>query len=132
LRPLRIEVAAKHLQQRGGAKGLGTVRVRPSREGSLLGLGSLVRGQHHHRPMPGGGMGAELPIEPDPVDHVHDPRHTAASLMIAQGASLQEVKGTLGHSLIAVTSNTCSHLYDQARQQIADRMDEAFPAGLRH
>jgi hypothetical protein len=77
-------------------------------------------------------MGAGLPIERDPDDYVHDPGHTAASLMIAQGPSLQEVKETLGHSQIAVTSNTCGHLYDQARQQIADRMVAAFPAGLRH
>lgn len=56
----------------------------------------------------------------------HDLRHTAASLMIAQGASLQEVKETLGHASIAVTSAYYAHLYDDARRQLAERMDAAF------
>jgi integrase len=41
----------------------------------------------------------------------HDLRHTAASLLLAQGATLHEVKEILGHSQIALTANLYGHAY---------------------
>jgi integrase len=41
---------------------------------------------------------------------LHDLRHTAASLMLAQGVSPRVVMEILGHSQISVTMNTYSHV----------------------
>jgi integrase len=41
---------------------------------------------------------------------LHDLRHTAASLMLAQGVSARVVMEILGHSQISVTMNTYSHV----------------------
>ena len=40
----------------------------------------------------------------------HDLRHTAASLMLAQGVNPRVVMKILGHSQISVTMNTYSHV----------------------
>lgn len=58
-----------------------------------------------------------------PHHRLHDLRHTAASLLLAQGATLHEVMQTLGHSQITLTANLYGHMYDAARRQNADRMD---------
>jgi integrase len=41
---------------------------------------------------------------------LHDLRHTAASLMLAQGVSPRVVMEILGHSQISVTMNTYRHV----------------------
>jgi integrase len=41
----------------------------------------------------------------------HDMRHTAAALMIAEGAHLLAVKERLGHSTIQVTADRYGHLF---------------------
>ena len=56
----------------------------------------------------------------------HDLRHTAASLLIAAGRSLQEVKEHLGHSSIRVTSDRYAHLYPEARVAMADALDVLY------
>ena len=58
-----------------------------------------------------------------PHMRIHDLRHTAASLMLAQGSSLDDVKRVLGHSTIAVTSDTYGHLVEGRSREIADAMD---------
>jgi len=40
----------------------------------------------------------------------HDLRHSAASLMLAQGVPLRVVMEVLGHSSISLTANTYSHV----------------------
>lgn len=57
-----------------------------------------------------------------PPRRFHDLRHTFASLRLEQGAGLIEVKDALGHSSIAVTSNTYAHLTDGMKQSGADAM----------
>ena len=64
-----------------------------------------------------------------PHHRLHDLRHTAASLMLAQGASLFEVKETLGHSQIKLTADLYGHLFDAAKRQTAERMERAFGYG---
>jgi len=56
----------------------------------------------------------------------HDLRHTCASLLIAAGRSVQEVKEHLGHSSIRVTSDRYAHLYPEARVAIADALDVLY------
>jgi len=60
---------------------------------------------------------------------VHDLRHTAASLMLEAGLSLEDVKATLGHSSIRVTSDTYSHRQESQRQQVGDVMQRALGSG---
>ena len=43
---------------------------------------------------------------------IHDFRHSCASLLINQGASINLVSKYLGHSNITVTLNTYTHLYN--------------------
>jgi integrase len=57
---------------------------------------------------------------------LHDLRHAAASLMLAQGVSARVVMETLGHSTIAVTMNTYAHVLPAAQRDAADRMQEVL------
>jgi integrase len=59
----------------------------------------------------------------------HDLRHTCATLLLAQGVPARVVMEILGHSQIAVTMNTYTHVLPELQRAAADRMDEAF-AGL--
>lgn len=55
-------------------------------------------------------------------------RHTAASLLHAQGASARDVMETLGHSDVRVTLNVYTHLFEDRKHEIAARMDAALGA----
>jgi integrase len=55
---------------------------------------------------------------------LHDLRHTCASLLLAQGVPARIVTETLGHSAIAVTMNTYSHVLPSLQREAADRMNE--------
>jgi integrase len=56
----------------------------------------------------------------------HDLRHSAASLLLAQGVQLRVIMELLGHSSIALTANTYSHVMPAAMRDVADRMDAIF------
>jgi len=58
----------------------------------------------------------------------HDLRHTFASLLIAQGASLAYVRDQLGHASIQLTVDTYGHLVPGANRQAVDRLDDAPPS----
>jgi integrase len=53
----------------------------------------------------------------------HDLRHSAASLLLAQGVQLRAIMELLGHSTIALTANTYSHIMPSMIQDMADKMD---------
>jgi integrase len=53
----------------------------------------------------------------------HDLRHTAASLMLAQGIAPRVVMETLGHSQISLTMDTYSHVIPALQRDAADRME---------
>jgi integrase len=55
---------------------------------------------------------------------LHDLRHTCASLLLAQGVPARVVMETLGHSAIAVTMNTYSHVLPSLQREAADRMND--------
>jgi integrase len=57
---------------------------------------------------------------------LHDLRHAAASLWLAQGVSPRVVMETLGHSTITVTMNTYSHVIPALQRDAADRMQEVL------
>lgn len=56
----------------------------------------------------------------------HKLRHTLASHLVASGESLSLVKDQLGHSQIALTSNTYSHAVPAALKRAADKAEELF------
>jgi len=53
----------------------------------------------------------------------HDLRHACASYWAAQGMSLHEIMGFLGHSSISLTANLYTHLLFGTSQEAASRMD---------
>lgn len=73
--------------------------------------------QHCYRVTEQAGVGRRSP---------HQLRHSAASLLIAQGVPMKIVSETLGHSSIRVTSDVYAHLYDEAGAVAADAMTAAL------
>ena len=58
-----------------------------------------------------------------PKSRFHDLRHAAATFLLAQGMTLEDVKNLLGHSSIVLTSNTYGHVLEQRQRQVARAMD---------
>lgn len=56
----------------------------------------------------------------------HTCRHTAASLLLAEGVPLKIVQEVLGHSLLSTTADTYAHLTPAAFQEAADAMERAL------
>ena len=54
--------------------------------------------------------------------HPHELRHSAASLMLAQGVKIQVVSQVLGHSSIRMTADVYGHLLDPDRKEAASAM----------
>lgn len=57
---------------------------------------------------------------------LHDARHSHASLMLKQGIHPKIVQERLGHSSIAITTDTYSHVTPGLQQAAAKSFDEAF------
>jgi integrase len=58
--------------------------------------------------------------------HIHELRHSAASLMIAQGQPIEVVSAVLGHSSIRMTVDTYTHVAPSGRKAAAAAMDDLF------
>jgi integrase len=56
----------------------------------------------------------------------HDLRHTAATLLLAQGVHPRVIMEILGHSQISLTMNTYSHVVPALGDEAATRMDRAL------
>jgi integrase len=54
----------------------------------------------------------------------HDLRHSCATLLLVQGVSPRVVMDVLGHSDVAVTMETYSHVIPELRRDAAHRMEE--------
>jgi len=54
--------------------------------------------------------------------HPHELRHTAASLMLAEGVPLQVVSSILGHASIRITSDVYGHVLAPQRRQVAETL----------
>jgi integrase len=61
-----------------------------------------------------------------PRSRFHDLRHAAATFLLAQGFSLEDVKNLLGHSSIVLTSNTYGHVVERRQLEVAAGMDAAL------
>ena len=53
----------------------------------------------------------------------HDLRHTAATLLLAQGVDPRTIMETLGHSQISLTMNTYAHVMPALQREAAAKMD---------
>ena len=58
----------------------------------------------------------------------HDLRHTAASLLLAEGVHPKIVQERLGHSSISMTMDTYSHVTPNLQAEAAERMDRLLAA----
>lgn len=64
-----------------------------------------------------------------PHQRFHDLRHACASLLLAQGVGPRVVMELLGHSQIALTLNTYSHVLPGLQKQAAVQMDALLTNG---
>jgi integrase len=55
---------------------------------------------------------------------VHDLRHTCASLLIREGASIKAVQYHLGHKSASITLDRYGHLFPEELDHLADRLDQ--------
>jgi integrase len=58
----------------------------------------------------------------------HDLRHTAASLLIAQGAHPKLIQARLGHASITTTLDRYGHLFPSVEEALAEKLDNAYSA----
>ena len=58
----------------------------------------------------------------------HDLRHTAAALMVAEGAHALAIKERLGHSSITVTMDRYGHLFPSIEEALTERLDQVYRA----
>jgi integrase len=63
-----------------------------------------------------------------PTIRFHDLRHSAATLLLAENVHPKIVQERLGHSTIAVTLDTYSHVSPSMQRAAADKLDSIFPA----
>jgi site-specific recombinase XerD len=61
----------------------------------------------------------------------YDLRHTAASLLIREGASVKAVQKQLGHATASITLDTYGHLFPDELDQLAERWRTCAPGLLR-
>lgn len=61
-----------------------------------------------------------------PELHIHDLRHTAASLAVASGANVKAVQQMLGHKSAAMTLDVYADLFDEDLDRLAGAMAEAW------
>ena len=61
---------------------------------------------------------------------MYDLRHTAASLLIAQGASVKAVQAQLGHKSAVMTLDLYGHLFPDETDRLAERLEHARAEAL--
>ena len=87
------------------------------------------------------GVGHASTVRPDPSTlgavgergsrhEGRDLRHTAASLMIRQGASVKAVPRQLGHATASITLDTYGHLFPDELDALAGRLEDARAEAL--
>ncbi len=67
-----------------------------------------------------------------PKVRLHDLRHGQASLMIAAGVPIEVVSKRLGHSSIAITADTYTHLLEGVGRRAADAAAALVPRNREH
>jgi integrase len=78
---------------------------------------AMFDGEHRPAPLPG-----DL--------RLYDLRHTAASLMIREGASIKAVQRQLGHATASITLDVYGHLFPDELEEVAERLEHARAEAL--
>ena len=60
----------------------------------------------------------------------HDLRHTFASLMLLKGAKPKVISEALGHSSVAFTMDTYSHIIEGIQEDAVALLDGVLPSGI--
>jgi integrase len=68
--------------------------------------------------------GEKPPELPFPSIRFHDLRHSAATLLLAQGVSPRYITELLGHSQVSFTMQTYAHVLPEVQKQTAAKMEE--------
>jgi integrase len=68
--------------------------------------------------------GWEPPKVKFPAIRFHDLRHSAATLLLAQGVSPRYITDLLGHSQVSFTLQTYAHVLPEVQRAVATTMDE--------
>jgi integrase len=61
-----------------------------------------------------------------PRIHIHDLRHSAATLMRSMGVDLKVIQEILGHSTLDMTANIYSHVLPSMQKEAVERMNHLF------
>jgi integrase len=68
--------------------------------------------------------GTQAPKLAFPPIRFHDLRHSAATLLLAQGVSPRYITELLGHSQVSFTMETYAHVLEDVKKEVATKMDE--------
>lgn len=63
-----------------------------------------------------------------PRMRIHDLRHSCATMLLSKGVHPRVVMEILGHSKIALTMNTYSHVMPSIQEEAASKMNALFTA----
>jgi integrase len=77
-------------------------------------IDGTVVSHHFHRVLDRAGLAQR---------RFHDLRHSCATLLLVQGVSARVVMDVLGHSQIALTMNTYTHVIPELRKEAPERME---------
>jgi integrase len=58
--------------------------------------------------------------------HIHDLRHSAATLLRKMGVDLKVIQEILGHSTLDMTANVYSHVLPSMQQEAVEKMRHLF------
>jgi len=61
-----------------------------------------------------------------PKMRIHDLRHSAVAILLAQGVNARAISELLGHSSVAFTLQVYGHLMEETRRETANKMDAAL------
>jgi integrase len=67
-----------------------------------------------------------LPKAGVPKMRIHDLRHSAVAILMAQGVDARSITELLGHSSVAFTLQVYGHLMEETKRETATRMDDAL------
>ena len=102
--------------------------------GQPLTLDSLVFGNHVGKPLDPSVLSHDFVriVKRAGLENVrfHDLRHTFASLMLLRGAKPKVISEALGHSSVAFTMDTYSHIIEGMQEDAMALLDEVLPAGV--
>jgi integrase len=99
-----------------------------------LSLDDLVFGSYEGKPLDPSGLSHDFAkiVKRARLENVrfHDLRHTFASLMLLRGAKPKVISEALGHSSVAFTMDTYSHIIEGMQEDAMALLDEVLPAGV--